>query len=202
VKITVCVLAGGKGGRIGGDKCLKTLAGRRLIDLAVDIALRVECRLKDSRVVMASRNNDLAVNGIESLRDVAGKGPVAGLYSCLLRYGSTLVFPCDMPFLPSDLLLHLVEAGRGHDLAVCRFDGLVQPQVGVYSESCLTAIEEFISEGKFSLFRIINESGLDAIILDEAELTAFGNPARMFLNINTGEQLEEAQKLGPDPDLP
>jgi len=199
MKVTVCVLAGGKGGRIGGDKCKRMLSDRRLIDRAVDIAREVSDRLADGRVVVASRDNDLGLAGVETLSDVAGQGPVAGLYSCLLKYGSTLVLPCDMPFLPPDLLFHIPEECRGHDLAVCRSAGLIQPQVGVYSEKCLKKIEEFISKGMFSLFRIIKESGLDARIIDEDELTAFGDPERMFLNINTGAELLEARRREKDP---
>jgi molybdopterin-guanine dinucleotide biosynthesis protein A len=194
METTVCILAGGKGGRIGGDKCLKTLKGKRLIDYAIGIASEVIVRGTKGKIVVSCRGNDLMLDGVEILQDKAGGGPMAGLHSCLNKYGRTIVFPCDMPLLPPELLLYLLDQSREYDVTVCKFGGMVQPQVGVYAAGCLTSVDEFIKKRTYSLYRLICEASLDVKIIDEKELGHFGEADRIFMNINTQEDLERAEK--------
>lgn len=191
---TVCILAGGSGRRMGGQKCLQFLMGKRLIDHAISVAEEVKRRGQCSALVVSCGDNELSLNGTETLKDVDGQGPMAGLYSCLLAYGRTLIFPCDMPFLTADFLLFLLERAAGHDITVCRLAGFVQPQVGIYSAGCLSRVKELIRAGTYSLFKLTRDGKLNVRIVDEEEFFHIGDPDKIFLNINTSEELEKARQ--------
>ncbi len=191
---TVCILAGGRGGRIGGEKYLKRLLGKRLIDYALDIARDVYKDAGQGPVVVSCRDDILRLDGVEILQDRDGAGPLAGLYSSLVNCGRTLIFPCDMPFLPPRLLEYLLEESRGQDITVYRYGDFVQPQVGVYSEYCLPGIVQLLQDETYSLFRLIGRGELRVRIVEEDELTRFGDPELIFLNINTPAELDEAEE--------
>ncbi len=192
--VTACILAGGRGGRIGGDKCGKILGGRRLIDYALELAGRLVEAGDTDRTVVAGGRNDLDTGDTEVLEDIAGVGPMAGLHACMVRYGRTLLFPCDMPFLNEPFLRSLIRKSLCHDIVTCRMGGLVQPQVGVFSGACLEALEDMIGQERYSLFRMVKECGLRVLVVEEEEVAEFGDPARIFLNINTNEELRRAER--------
>lgn len=193
--ISVCILAGGKGGRMGGEKCTRNLAGRRLIDHALGIARGVVAECPGGRIVIAGGKNDVRIEGVEILPDVVGAGPMAGLYSSLSRYGRTLLFPCDMPFLTPRLLLFLLEESKSYDITTCRVASLVQPHVGVYSENCLEGMMHFLEGGRYSLFRFLREGGLRVRIVEEKELSELGSLRRLFFNINTKRDMDLGERM-------
>jgi molybdopterin-guanine dinucleotide biosynthesis protein A len=192
---TVCILAGGRGGRIGGDKCGKILGNRRLIDYSLELSRRLVTAGLAERVVIAGGVSNLESGDAELIEDLAGAGPMAGLHACLVRYGRTLLLPCDMPFLNTPFLRLLLEKSRHTDIVTCRVGELVQPQVGVYSAECLGAVDEMIGQGRYSLFRMLQEGGLKVLVLEEEDVERFGDPVRLFLNINTADDLRHAEKL-------
>jgi len=186
---SVCVLAGGKGRRMGGGKCQALVAGRRLIDRAIETAKRTGLE------VFVTGREELRVEGAEFLRDTRGEGPIAGLYSCLVRSKRTILLPCDMPLLTPEFLRFLLEESEGYDVLLCEVGGRLQPQVGVYTRRCLPAIERNIARGRFSLLSILEEGGLKVRVLGEGEVAKFGEPRRLFLNLNTREDLKLAEEL-------
>jgi molybdopterin-guanine dinucleotide biosynthesis protein A len=194
-ELSVCILAGGKGGRIGGEKCMRRLAGKRLIDHALGIAREVREKRASGRIVIAGGRNDVKIEGVETLPDVMGAGPMAGLYSCLSQHGRTLLLPCDMPFLTSAFLLFLLEQSRNHDITTCRVESLLQPHVGVYSQACLEKVRRFLEEGTYSLFLLVREGGLRVRMVEEEEIAAFGDPRRLFFNINTKRDMELGERM-------
>ena len=190
---TICILAGGKGRRLGAEKWLLTLKGRRLLDYAVDIAKQITKGL-NVQIIVASGQNDIRLAGIESVRDLKGKGPIAGLYVSLLR-SSSLIFPCDMPFLTSEFLYCLLEKSIACDITICRIKDKLQPQVGVYSNKCLPYIEDNIERNQLSLLELIKNRGLAINIIKEQEVKNYGAPERLFFNINTREDFAKAEEM-------
>jgi len=120
------ILAGGRGARMGEiDKGLVRLRGRPLVDhVAATLAPQVAHLL-----VSANRNADSYARYAPVLADDpahgAWQGPLAGIAAGLA--GSPLPWvvtaPCDTPFLPQDLVARLAAALRGDCVADRAVDG-------------------------------------------------------------------------------
>jgi len=129
--VSGAILAGGRGRRMGeADKGLLPFLGRPLIKHVIDI-LKPQV---ESILISANRHHeDYAQLGfpVVSDRDGGFSGPLAGI-ARVLEEATTpfiLVVPCDMPFLPADLVRRLMAAlmTHGGELAVARGAGRVQP---------------------------------------------------------------------------
>jgi molybdenum cofactor guanylyltransferase len=99
--VTVAVLAGGRGSRLGGDKALVELAGRPLISypLATAAAAGLDA------VVIAKRSTRLPHLAVPVLLEPdEPTHPLSGIVTALEHFPAILAIPCDMPFLrPEDL---------------------------------------------------------------------------------------------------
>lgn len=107
--IDAVILAGGEGRRMGGqDKGLVELSGKPLVVWVLD-ALKRQTKPIEHILVSANRNlPDYARYGYPVLRDVypGQSGPLAGIHAALLGTPTEylLAVPCDIPFLPQDLV--------------------------------------------------------------------------------------------------
>ena len=115
-EIAAIILAGGQGVRLGGgDKPLRTIAGRPMLDHVLE-------RLKGQAIEIAiSANGDpqrLAGYGLHVIPDeAAGAGPLGGILSGMrwaksLGVGRVLTVAGDTPFLPVDLARRSRRSGR------------------------------------------------------------------------------------------
>lgn len=106
------ILAGGEGRRLGGaDKGLVLYRGLPLVR-HVMAALADQC---GECIVSANRNLDVyEAFGVRVVRDVAGRGPLAGLAALLAvaRHDWLLCVPCDAPLLPARLGERLWQAAE------------------------------------------------------------------------------------------
>ncbi len=113
----------------------------------------------------------------------------------ILRNSSSLIFPCDMPFLTSEFLYCLLEKSIGSDITICGVKGRLQPRVGVYLDRCLPYIEDKIEKSQLSLLVLIKNNELSANIIEEKEVKNYGQPERLFFNINTKDELEKTADM-------
>jgi molybdopterin-guanine dinucleotide biosynthesis protein A len=129
--ITAVILAGGRGRRMeGADKGLLTVQGRPLIRYVID-AVQPQV---GTVIISANRHEaQYAVWGFPVLSDHDGDfaGPLAGIARVLgaLTTPYLLVVPCDMPFLPAQLVEGLAKAllADNAQAAVVRAAGYLQP---------------------------------------------------------------------------
>jgi molybdopterin-guanine dinucleotide biosynthesis protein A len=131
------VLAGGAGRRLGGvSKPAITIAGRRLLDIALDAVagatstIVVGAELPTERPVAWTRE------------EPAGGGPVAALAAALpaVRSATVVVLAADLPFITGAAVDQLVGE-RGQSVAAIAIDegGRDQPLVGCYDTARLRA---------------------------------------------------------------
>jgi molybdenum cofactor guanylyltransferase len=107
--VTVAVLAGGHGSRIGGDKALVELAGRPLIEYSLAAAHTAGLEA----VVVAKRQTRLPALDVRVLIEPdEPTHPLAGIVTALEYFEAVIAVPCDMPLLSGPDLSALV-AGRG-----------------------------------------------------------------------------------------
>lgn len=191
MSLAVAILAGGAGNRIGGDKPRRLLCGTALLDRALRAAQGVA-----APVILVVRDPE-QVRGFAGtvVRDTPGiEGPMAGLLSALIWAADAgadrvLTLPCDMPFLPGDLLPRL-EAALTEDVGatLAASGGRLHPVCALWRTSARPVLMQRAEQGRLSL-RGLSEAVGSAIVEWPIE---GGDP---FFNINTAEDLEKAVKV-------
>ena len=192
-RVTGVVLAGGLSTRYGGlPKGLERVRGVRIID-------RVRAALEpvvDDLLLIA--NDDRASEWLpdvpragDVLRDV---GSVAGIHAALVHAGTPVVVVAwDMPFVPPELLRTLRDAGQDSDAAVPESDSRrgLEPLCAYYSPACTGAIERRIAAGDRRVIAFYDDVRVARV---PAEVVSqFGDPALLFMNVNTPEERVRAE---------
>lgn len=181
------VLAGGRSSRMGRDKATLRVGGRTLARRAADLLAAV-CR----EVVLADRGRGL-VPGVPSVPDGSGAGPAAGLLGAARQAPGRplLALACDLPGVPAGLLAELADLARrtGADLALARSPRGPEPLAAVYGPRALAALEERVAAGELDLVGLLERRDLMVAILEGEALERFGDPAEVFRNVNTPEDL-------------
>ncbi|MFA6166352.1 MAG: molybdenum cofactor guanylyltransferase [Gemmatimonadaceae bacterium] len=186
------ILAGGGATRFGGQpKGLKVVEGQRIIDRVAG-ALRGAA---DELLLIANDPGaDAWLPGVRTAADVRrGEGALGGLHAALSHAGghAVLVLAWDMPYASQGLLRALRSTGeQGYDAVVPESETSgrgVEPLCAWYGPACLPAIERCLDAGDrrvVSFFKDVRRAHLPA-----AEVSQYGDPARIFFNVNRPDDL-------------
>jgi molybdopterin-guanine dinucleotide biosynthesis protein A len=203
VRVAGILLAGGQSRRMGGgDKCLRVLAGRTILD-------RVMARARPQVEALAlNANGDparfagfgLAVVA-DSIADFAGPlaGILAGLDWAATCAGCTHLasFATDAPFLPEDLVRRLAAAAEAEraQLACAASGGRTHPVFGLWPVALRQALRQAMVQDRIR--KVDAWTGRYKLAV-----TAYGTqPFDPFFNANRPEDLEEAEVLAARHDL-
>ncbi|WP_377846124.1 molybdenum cofactor guanylyltransferase MobA [Bosea sp. UC22_33] len=191
------ILAGGLARRMGGgDKALKPLAGRPILSHVVD-RLRGQC---DDLLLNA--NGDparLAAFGLPVVADTVPDfpGPLAGILAGLDWIAAQkpqtqwlLSVAADTPFIPDDLAarLHHARVAAGTPLACAASGGQQHHAIGLWPVSLREDLRRALAAGERRLGRWTQSHG---VAVAEWPL----EPIDPFFNVNTPEDLAEAERL-------
>jgi len=178
------VLAGGASSRMGRDKTRLALSDGTLPELAAR-RLAAVC----AEVAVADGGRGL-LPGLPSLADGAGRGPAAGILGAAAAWPGRplLVLACDLPRVPAALLGELARLTRA-DWTVPRGPAGLEPLAALYGPAALAALARRVERGLLALHRLAEEP-LAVRVLEGEELARFGDPAAIFLNLNTPEDWE------------
>lgn len=173
---------------MGRDKATLSLADGRTLAADAVARLRAAC----PEVVIADRGRG-TVDGIRSVMDGLGHGPVAGLLGVATAFpGRDLVaLACDLPRVPAPLLTHLVSSA-GFDWLVPRHEGRLEPLCARYGTAALRALRERAERGRFALKALDDIESLRIGYVEGAWLGA--SPSRTFANLNTPGDLEHFRR--------
>lgn len=176
------VLAGGASRRLGQDKATLVAGGETLAARAAR-KLATVC----TRVAIADRGRRLLADW-PSLEDGPGEGPAAGMLGAARAYPGhpLLVLACDLPEIPEALLAALARES-GTDWAVPRRHGHLEPLCALYGPAALAALADSVAAGILAPHRLAGIPTLAIRFLDD--LARYGDPDRMFLNLNDPSDL-------------
>ena len=193
MSIVTAILAGGAGQRIGGSKPGRHLAGVSLLTHALNAA-----QGWGTPMVLALRDptqvGDLPDPVILDDPDIPG--PLGGLASALAwadlnGADRVLTIPCDMPFLPADLLARLDQALTADTaVAVAASGGRLHPICALWRTTALPVLVQRARDGQLSLNGLSEAAG--RVVVDWSI-----DPRDPFLNINTPDDLARAEAMTP-----
>lgn len=188
------VLTGGQSRRMGRDKALLELAGQPLV-------LRTLERVRPvvAEVALVGAPERYAHLGVPTLADCQpSRGPLGGIVTALAvsRHDWNLVVACDLPYVETRFLEFLLEQATTSpeaDAVIPQTRDNWQPLCAAYHRRCLPVFERVLAEGNPKIARAFSEVRVRAITAEELEQFAFTE--RMFKNMNTPEDYQEAQRL-------
>jgi molybdopterin-guanine dinucleotide biosynthesis protein A len=194
---SVIVLAGGKSSRLGRDKKnLKLWDGRTLLEVAIQKA----SQLSEDVILSINEVNPSIPSNVVLVKDnMSGQGPLAGIFDSLQKthMDSALVFPVDVPFLPIKFLQYLAAQSNNYDLTLPEAGSYEQPLIGVYSKNILPKIKDLLTMENFSVKSLLYDPSIVVNRIPVRDLSVFGDPNVMFLNINTEEDLAKLEAVEP-----
>ena len=185
--VTLVVLAGGEGRRMGGvDKGLQPFRGRPLIEHVIE---RVGPQTAGV-LISANRNRDqYARYGYPVTADLRPDfpGPLAGIEAALTRLATpwALVAPCDLPGLPLDLRARLGAAldRSGTGAAVACSQGR-RHAVLLLPADCLELVRRLLDGDERRVRALI-----DALSACEVDFALGDDGVDAFANVNTRADL-------------
>jgi molybdopterin-guanine dinucleotide biosynthesis protein A len=178
------VVAGGKSARMGRDKALLPWPGATLLDHALR---RLRAVASDVRVLCGPepRYADCGAPLVPDLAADAGSGALAGVHAGLEAAAGRLglFLAVDLPHVTPELLAALVDAAADADAVVPVTARGPEPLCAVYGPACLAPVRRLLASGNPKMTGFWPEVRVRE--LGSADLVRFGDPDRLFANLNT-----------------
>jgi len=194
MKVSIVIQAGGQSSRMGVDKGLVELCGRTMIENIID---RLEI-FADEMLITSNLPQKYERFGVKVYSDIyKNYGALAGLHTALSFATNEMVFviACDLPFVNRKLfkfMKNIFEA-KTVDVVIPRTENGFEPFYAFYRKStCLSLVTEAINSGKKRLISWHENAIVHPVY--ENHLREFDPTLNSFININTPEELLEAQQ--------
>jgi molybdopterin-guanine dinucleotide biosynthesis protein A len=196
--LSIAIQAGGESRRIGRDKALIPFHGVPLVQRIVERLAPLADEL------FVTTNNPQAYGFLDAplIPDIwPGMGALGGLYTALNTATLPLVavVACDMPFVSPKLLAFQrdILLGSAVDAVIPSSENGLEPLHAVYRrQTCLPAVESALRQGQKRL--IDWHPSVNVRLLSTAETKAHDPEGLAFININSPEDLLQAEKLVRD----
>ncbi len=190
-EVGAIVLAGGRGRRLAPDKGCRLVAGTSLVARVVRAATAVAERV----VVVGDAPLPTGIDLPVLHDEMPYAGPLHGLLLGLraLQTPVAMLLAWDMPFVTPELLRYLSRGLDGSAAAIPLVLGQPQPLCAAYAQSCAPVIEGMGDGVDLPMWALYPR--LPVRWVNQHELAQYGDPRRLFFNVNTGADLELAQDL-------
>jgi molybdopterin-guanine dinucleotide biosynthesis protein A len=190
------VLAGGAATRFGGrPKGLEVIGGERILDRLVSVFERA---LGSAPLLVANAPDaggwrpDLRV--VPDVR--SGLGSLGGIYTAVLEAPAPVVCVAwDMPFVTPELVRALAAGLEEYDAFLPESDSRrgVEPLCAAYAPACADAIAASLDAGDLRAIGFHQSVRVGRLPLEAVR--QLGDPARLFFNVNTADDLAKAAAL-------
>jgi molybdopterin-guanine dinucleotide biosynthesis protein A len=138
--------------------------------------------------------SDLEGRGVPVYPDiVVDAGPLGGLLTGLaaLEADVSLFLAVDLPLIPVPLLEHLLSLAEGFDAVVPISPTGPEPLCAVYTAACAKPIRARLDRGELKMTAFWPDVRVRRV--ESADLRAFGDPAVLFLNVNSPADYDHAR---------
>ncbi len=125
-----------------------------------------------------------------------GLGSLGGIYTAVLEAPAPVVCVAwDMPFVTAELLRALAAGLDEHDAFLPESDGRrgMEPLCAAYGPACAAAIAASADAGDLRAIGFHSRIRVGALPLNDVR--RLGDPARLFFNVNTADELARAEAL-------
>jgi molybdopterin-guanine dinucleotide biosynthesis protein A len=200
------VQAGGRSTRFGEDKALVKLGGKTMLERSGKLLAHL---CKDVTIVAApGRYNDSRWPVL--VDRWPGEGPLGGILTALhsispaaesnqCRQDDTcpfaLIVSCDMPFLTAEFLRFLMDRAQHSEAQVIvpECSNRLEPLCACWCAASLPAIQAAFDSGVRKVSAVMKQLPME--VLDESAWKRFDNLGRLFQNMNTPEDYEDARRF-------
>jgi molybdopterin-guanine dinucleotide biosynthesis protein A len=185
-KITGVILAGGKNSRMGSDKGLLEVGGKRIIERIID-----ELKQVVDEIIIISNDTTLNYLNYKVYADlIKDCGPMGGIHSALTHSTTekNLILSCDMPFISKNILKTIINGSAKCEIAIPKHDKRLEPLCAVYLKSCTNKFEELINKEEFKL-----KDSFKYFIVKRINFTRKELSGNEFTNINTPEEYQSTK---------
>jgi molybdopterin-guanine dinucleotide biosynthesis protein A len=192
------VLAGGASSRFGRDKGLVELAGKTALQRACELVGQVAGSVQV--VALAERYPDLRALIVADRWP--GEGPLGGIITALRATASdkngaawNLIVSCDMPFLTPEWLEYLCTSALASDaeMVVPRSEHGLEPLCACWRTSGADSLQRRFEDGVRKVTEAMKRLRVE--ILDETHWKRFDSAGRLFWNMNTPGDYQEALQM-------
>ena len=208
------VLAGGASSRFGSDKAQASLGGKSLLSRTCGMVLAVTGNVA---VIAPGSRYDLEGAGVVADR-WPGEGPLGGILTALCATtesqpacGWNLIVSCDMPFLTSEWMGYLVGHAFAAPKAKNSLPGLgptdpapvgvilpvsehgLEPLCACWRTSALPKLQAAFDQGVRKVTEAMKRLRME--VLDGAHWKRFDTAGRLFWNMNTQQDYQEALRV-------
>lgn len=197
-RVSGYVLAGGASSRFGADKALAELQGETMVARSAKLVSSVTSIAK-----IVSPVEKLKSEKYETIPDKwPGEGPLGGILTALSdakqsagAHALALIVSCDMPFLTADWLRFLAEraAESGAEAVVPKSRHGWEPLCACWRVPAADLIWPSFEAGTRKITEALNV--LHVEVLDEKDWKRFDTNGRLFWNMNTVADYEEARRV-------
>ena len=202
------VQAGGGSTRFGTDKALVRLGGKTMLQRTGELLAKVS---GDVTIVAAEGKYADAPWPVIADR-WPGEGPLGGILTALHHLCATdsgnlkreeesdpcpfaLILSCDMPFLTAEFLRFLAERALASEAAIIvpEVSNRLEPLCACWCAGAGEAIQAAFDAGTRRVTEAMKQVSME--VLDEAAWKRFDTDGRLFWNMNTLADYEEARRV-------
>jgi molybdopterin-guanine dinucleotide biosynthesis protein A len=176
----------------GVPKALLTAHGGSIIERV----MRAVAPAVDDVLVVTNAPELYAFLGVPMVPDaLPDHGSLGGIYSGLKAASgeAALTVACDMPFLSPEVARLLVARAAEGDVVIPRVGGQLETLHALYAKTCLPLMEERLRQGQLKISGFFEH--VRVVEIAEDEVARWGDPAVIFMNVNTPDEWERARVL-------
>jgi molybdopterin-guanine dinucleotide biosynthesis protein A len=175
---------------MGVNKAFVVMDGERLIDRIV----RIFRGLFRETIIVTNTPLDYLDCDATIVTDIyPGKKALGGIYTGLFfaTCPHAFVAACDMPYLNPGFIAWMMEQAPTHDIIVPETPEGLEPLHAIYANTCLPHMKRRILQDKLKITGFYK--GLKCLTISDTILKTFDPGMRMFINVNTPEDLARLQ---------
>ncbi|MFQ5881083.1 MAG: molybdenum cofactor guanylyltransferase [Candidatus Methylomirabilales bacterium] len=188
--ITGVVLAGGESTRMGRNKAVLEIGGKRLIDRLIDGLKQIFPEV----IIVANTPGLFDYLGVRVVPDlIPDKGSLGGIYTATATASHpwTFLMACDMPFFNPGLIRYLTTLTSGCDVVIPYTDDW-EPLYALYAKTCLSHMERLIHSGDLKIVRFFPHVRVRRV--DREEVRPYDPQGLSLFNMNTPEEFARAEE--------